>query len=203
MNGMQFVVLLAVLVLAAVAIIALGSPATPVPEPGDDARQPTTHADSASPVGEDQAETGGLPDAVDRASTTSPDTAAGWRYRRTAVADLDADAVPERLVLAADVFVTEEGEPMWGNDHRWAVYVEEDDGGRTLVYSAVVPPGGVSAAVAAAAPSGFRDIVVVEQGPRRARLLLATYEGAGRARVAEATGTTVERWADQVAEERR
>ena len=205
MSGRRFVVLLAGLAMAAVVFIVLG-----VPTWGETERAPGAGSANAAATGDfppvrsparSAATPPGLTSAVDSASTPSADTAAAWAYRRTAVADLDADAVPERLVVASDVFVTDDGEPLWDDVHRWAVYVEEDDGARTLVYSAFVPPGGVSAAVGAPTESGQRQIVVVEQGPRRGRLLLAAYDGVGRVRLVDEAGDELEFWVERVAEE--
>lgn len=202
MNGRRFVALLAVLALAAVTFIVLGVPtwggaetASAAADAPDDlpARSSSYLVDAIPP----------LAAAIDSGATLSADTAAAWSYRRTAVADLDADAVPERLVIASDVFVTDDGEPLWDDVHRWAVYVEEDDGARTLVYSAFAPPGGVSVAVVAPAESGRRRIVVIEQGPRRGRLLLAAYSGAGRVRLIDTAGGELEFWVERVVEEAR
>jgi len=216
-RGRRFVTLLAVLALAAVTLIVVG-----VPTWGDaevDGAGVDDGPGSGSPAGGAGADAlagdirpdrppirpveamPALATAIDSASTRSADTAAAWSYRRAAVADLDADAVPERLVVASDVFVTDDGEPLWDELHRWAVYVEEDDGARTLVYSAFAPPGGVSVAVAAPAESGRRSIVVIEQGPRRGRLLLATYGGVGRVRLVDAAGEELDVWVERVAEE--
>jgi hypothetical protein len=210
-RGRRFVTLLAVLALAAVTLIVLGVPSWDEAEVDDEARsgRPAEGAGAAvagdipparppiPPVDAIPA----LATAIDSGSTGSADTAAAWSYRRVAVADLDADAVPERLVVASDVFVTDDGEPLWDELHRWAVYVEEDDGARTLVYSAFAPPGGVSVAVAAPADSGRRRIVVIEQGPRRGRLLLAAYDGVGRVRLVDAAGEELDVWVERVAEE--
>lgn len=205
MSGSRFVVLLAGLAVVAVAVIALGVPDDAgSPSGGEFADASTAHADdSPIPPPEPDAAVSPLGAAIDEGSTTSADTAAAWSYRRTAVADLDADGVPERLVVASDVFVTDDGEPLWSDLHRWAVYVEEDDGSRTLVYSAFAPPGGVSVAVGAATGAGHRGIVVIEQGARRGRLLLASYDGAGRARLVDTAGAELDSWVETVAEETR
>lgn len=207
MNGRRFVALLALLAIASVTLIVLGIPTwggadvaagtsvTDAPAGADDSDVPPTRS-SIRPRGA----TPTLITAIDSGSTLSADTAAAWSYRRMAVTDLDGDAVPERLVVASDVFVTGDGEPLWDDVHRWAVYVEEDDGARTLVYSAFAPPGGVSVAVAAPAESGQRRIVVVEQGPRRARLLTTVYAGFGRVDLVAAVGEELEGWVERVVE---
>jgi hypothetical protein len=118
-----------------------------------------------------------------------------WEYRTTVVADLDADGVPERLILTSDVYVTEDGEPMWEDGHRWGVYVEEDDGKRTLVYGAFVPFGVVDAGVEVADSAQGRRIVILERGPTRARLLVAAYDGPGQVRRVEGTGADIQTWA--------
>jgi hypothetical protein len=211
-RGSRFVTLLAVLALAAVTLIVLGVPTWGDAEvdDGDGSGSPAGGAGADEVAGDVRpARTPSRPveaipalaAAIDSSSTRSADTAAAWSYRRAAVADLDADAVPERLVVASDVFVTDDGEPLWDELHRWAVYVEEDDGARTLVYSAFAPPGGVSVAVAAPAETGRRGIVVIEQGPRRGRLLLAEYGGVGRVRLVDAAGEELDAWVERVAEE--
>lgn len=197
MNGRRFVALLALLAIASVTLIVLGIPTWG----GAEAAADTGESYAATvPAAIDAGATPTLATAVDSGSTVSADTAAAWDYRRTAVADLDGDAVPERLVVASDVFVTDDGEPLWDEIHRWAVYVEEDDAARTLVYSAFAPPGGVSVAVAAPAETGLRRIVVVEQGPRRGRLLMAAYAGVGRVELVAAVGEELEIWVERVVE---
>lgn len=214
MNGRRFVALLTVLALAAVTFILLGVPTWGEAETASVAGDARSAGGASTAAGAPDM----LPDlsasdlvdatpplatAVDSGSTLSADTAAAWTYHRTAVADLDADAVPERLVIASDVFVTDDGEPLWDEVHRWAVYVEEDDGARTLVYSAFAPPGGVSVAVTAPAEAGRRRIVVIEQGPRRGRLLVADYSGVGRVRLIDSAGGELEFWVERVVEEPR
>lgn len=217
MSGRRFVLALVVLAAGAVAAIALGVPSwgepagagnggaasgetDPTPSAADRPDGPR-HTDREPASGARRADDATHRAAVDERVTTSADTAAAWPYRRTAVADLDADAVPERLVVASDVYVNADGEPMWGDVQRWAVFVEEDEGTRTLVYSASAPPGGVAAAVGAVTEAGPRRIVVIEQGPRDARFLLALYEGPGRTRLTGAADAVIEEWVDRVAEE--
>lgn len=214
MNGRWFVLALVVLAAGAVAAIALGVPPWgQAADAGDGesasgaipgrAPSPAGRTDAeAAPDGRESGSRQGVV-AVDERATASADTAAAWTYRRTAIADLDADAVPERLVVASDVYVNADGEPMWGDVQRWAVFVEEDEGTRTLVYSAIAPPGGVAAAVGTVTEAGPRRIVVIEQSPHEARFLVGLYEGPGRARLAGARGATIEEWVERVAEETR
>lgn len=201
MNGRGFVALLVgAAVIAAVAIM-LGVPRA-------DLEAPAGAAEAVPPV-DGSSTLPAPPLAIDGGRVATADTAAAWTYHRTAVADLDGDGVPERLVLASDVFVTPDGEPVWEDEQRWAVYVEEDDGERTLVYANHAAPGAVSAAVGeapdedGARSGGRRSIVIIEQDAHRARLLLAAYDGPGRGRVVDAAGTTVDAWVDRVAEEMR
>ncbi len=198
MNGRRFVVLLTFLAIASVTLIVLGVPTWGGAEAAADIGvTPAAIVSADSDIGA----TPTLTTAIDSRSTLSADTAAAWAYRRTAVADLDGDAVPERLVVASDVIVTDDGEPLWDDIHRWAVYVEEDNTARTLVYSAFAPPGGVSVAVGAPAESGRRRVVVVEQSPWRGRLLLAAYAGVGRVDLVAAAGEELEFWVERVVEE--
>lgn len=211
MSGRGFVVLLAFAAAIAAVAIALGVPTDVIeaPEAAGDV------APDAAPGGTDigrGAKPVSLASAVDSASTTSADTAASWDYRRTTVADLDGDGVPERLVLSSDVFLTDDGEPVWEDRQRWAVFAEEDDGARTLLYSGWAAPGAVSAAVSPTETPSLeradsrktgRAIVVIEQDPRRARLMILTYDGPGRGRLLDAVGTNLDSWVDRVAEETR
>lgn len=201
LNGKRFVwFLIAVAVVSAVAI-RLGVPSfSPAGETKPDADSVGAGANGLA-AGERSAHemsvavSGELSALVDTARVTSVDTVAAWSYRRTLVADLDSDGVPERLVLTSDVYVAEDGEPMWEDGHRWAVYVEEDDGGRTLVYGAFVHLGTVEAAVSTGVSDRTRRIVILERGPTRARLLVAAYDGPGLHRLVEATGADIQTWA--------
>lgn len=110
MNGRGFVVLLACAAVSAAVAIGVGFPPEVVeaPEAVPDTRTPV---DGETPP--NRPEERATPPStllVDSASTASVDTAASWDYRRTTVADLDGDGVPERLVLASDV----SGHRRWG-----------------------------------------------------------------------------------------
>jgi hypothetical protein len=214
MSGRGLVVLLTgvcMVAVVAIALRALRDESRP-PSGGDEPGPASDGADSAPPVGGPSSFSVSPPDsssAIDARSTGSPDTAAAWEYRRATVEDLDGDGVPERLILASDVFVTGDGEPVWEDEQRWALYVEEDDGKRTLVYSGYAAPGAVSAAVGLrsgaddGSTSAARPIVIVEQDAGRARLLLVVYDGPGRRRLIDAAGTRVDAWVDRVVEETR
>lgn len=110
MNGRGFVVLLACVAVSAAVAIGAGFPpeVVEVPEAVPDTRTPADGKTSPDRPEERAAPPSTL--LVDSASTASADTAASWDYRRTTVADLDGDGVPERLVLASDV----SGHRRWG-----------------------------------------------------------------------------------------
>jgi hypothetical protein len=211
MSGRGFVVLLAFAAVTAAVAIALGVP-TDVVEGPEAAGDAVPYESRSAAEIERGAKPSSLPSAVDSTSTTSADTAASWGYRRTTVADLDGDGVPERLVLTSDVFLTDDGEPVWEDRQRWAVFVEEDDRTRTLLYAGWAAPGAVSAAVSRVQTPSLegvdsrktgRTIVVIEQDTRRARLMILAYDGPGRRRFLDAAGTQLDAWVDRVAEEAR
>lgn len=216
MNGTRFVLLLVFVAVASAVWIRFGVPGLPQAEsPAAAADTLGERAVAADTAGERAAaeDVPGHPDGlapgsrtpasgtpggiglIDTVRVPSVDTASAWAYRTTLVADLDDDAVPERLILASDVYVTDDGEPMWEDGHRWAVYVEEDDGKRTLVYGAFVPLGTVDAGIAVADPPNGRRIVILERGPTRARLLVAAYDGPGLSRAIGGTGADIQTWA--------
>jgi hypothetical protein len=196
-SGTRFVLVLAFLAVAAAVWIRTGVPG--LPQAGIPAPEPDTLGVRETPPegtgARGIATTPAVLDLIDSVRVPSADTAGAWAYRTTLVEDLDGDAVPERLILASDVFVTDDGEPMWEDGHRWAVYVEEDDGKRTLVYGAFVPLGTVDAGVTVADSSPGRRIVILERGPTRARLLVAAYDGPGLSRRIDGTGADIQKWA--------
>jgi hypothetical protein len=117
---------------------------------------------------------------------------ASWGYRREISADLDGDERLERVVIAADVSMGPAG-PMWGNGHRWAVFVEPAKGERTLLYGALVPNGFAEAAVLAPDSEHRRKVLIQERTAQQTRALEVEYDH-GRARLASGTYYQVGEW---------
>lgn len=131
---------------------------------------------------------------VDAARVASADVAAAFGYRRDVSADLDGDGRAERIVIAADVTLSEKKVPLWEDGHRWAVYVETADGRRTLLYAAFVPNGFAEAAVLAADSGGKRRMLVQERTPGQVRALEVEYLGPGIAKSRSAAHYPIEQW---------
>lgn len=55
----------------------------------------------------------------------SPGDAATWRRQKALEADLNGDGAPERLMLAADVQLSDKGDALWEDGHRWAAFVAD------------------------------------------------------------------------------
>ena len=131
---------------------------------------------------------------VDAARVADAEVAAAFPYRREADADLDGDGTAERVVIAADVTLSEEKVPLWEDGHRWAVYAESVNGRRTLLYAAFVPNGFAEAAVLAADSAGKRRVLVQERTPGQVRALEIEYEGPGSSKSRSAAHYQVEQW---------
>jgi hypothetical protein len=117
----------------------------------------------------------------------------GFGYRREVTADLNGDGKPERVVIAADVSMGPTG-PLWGDAHRWAVYVEPEKGERTLLYGAFVPNGFAEAAVLGASSDKGRKVLVQERTPQQVRTFEIEYEGPGKARLGSAAYYQIGEW---------
>ena len=128
---------------------------------------------------------------VDTARVASAADAAAWPHRRTTEADLDGDGRNETVHLAADVTLSDRGEPLWEDGHRWAVWVD-DPATPTLLYAAFVPNGHVSAAIVVRNPDGTRDVLVEESTPDGSRKLVIGYRGPGQARLVSQWGDSVD-----------
>jgi hypothetical protein len=116
-----------------------------------------------------------------------------WPHRRTVEHDLTGDGMPERVVLASDVSLGDDGSPLWEDGHRWAVFI--DDGQMpTVIYSAFVPNGHVEAAVATG-EGERRGVMVIERTPARLRTVVVSYDGPGRARTVSDETREVYAWA--------
>ncbi|SRR5258705_7332640 len=116
----------------------------------------------------------------------------GWGYHREISADLDGDKKLERLVIAADVSMGPTG-PLWGDAHRWAVYVEPEKGERTLLYGAFVPNGFTEAAVLGATEDKERRVLVQERTPKQVRTMEIEYDH-GKARLVSAAYYPIGEW---------
>jgi len=129
---------------------------------------------------------------VDAARVTPAD-ALTWRHRETTEVDLNGDGTVERLVVAADVQLSDSGAPLWEDGHRWAVFVA-DAPQPTLLYGAFVPNGHAEAAILNRGADGSAHVLVYERTPSRTRALVIAYEAPGRARAVSEANYQVERW---------
>ncbi len=64
-----------------------------------------------------------------------------WQYRATAKSDLNGDGVAELIVMQAKVQKDKDGHYLWDDGQEWAVYIEEPNGVKTLVYAQYVQLG--------------------------------------------------------------
>ena len=129
---------------------------------------------------------------IDSARVPAVDETASWAYRRQTSADLDGDGGAETIVLASDVTLGPDGEALWEDGHRWAVYVEPN-GEPLLLYSAFVPNGFAESAVTAADDRGRRKIFIQERTPTRVRVMDIDYS-AGEGRLASDAYYQIEQW---------
>ena len=129
---------------------------------------------------------------VDAARVSAAD-AAIWRHQRSIAADLNGDGTPERLVLVADVQLSDSGQPLWEDGHRWAVFVA-DTPQVTLLYAAFVPNGSVEAAVLTGDGEGRRHVLVHERTPGQTRSMVIAYERPGTARSISEANYQIENW---------
>ena len=150
-------------------------------------------AASCRPAGEPPEDNPLAAPPVDTARAGSADDVAKWPLRTGLEADLDGDGTAESILLASDVTLAPDGTPRWEDGHRWAVVVE-DDGRRTLLYSAFVPHGHVEAAIGVESADGTRSVIVHERSPQRAVSYTVAYEAPLRARLVSAGYDHVERW---------
>lgn len=117
---------------------------------------------------------------------------ATWPYRREISADLDGDKKLDRVVIAADVTLGPTG-PIWGDAHRWAVYVEPEKGERTLLYGALVRHGFAEAAVLDPDDNNHRMVLIQERTPEQVRALEVEYKK-GKAKLASAATYPIGEW---------
>jgi hypothetical protein len=117
---------------------------------------------------------------------------AAWPYRREISADLDGDKKLDRVIITADVRLGPTG-PIWEDAHRWAVYVEPENGDRTLLYGALVPRGFAEAAVLDPDDKGHRMVLIQERTPEQVRALEVEYRK-GKAKLASAASYRIGEW---------
>ena len=113
--------------------------------------------------------------------------AVGWPLQRSLMADLDGDGADERLVVASDVAVDAQGEPMWEDGHRWAAYVVDAgagaaDSSRTLLYGAFLPMGHAEVAVTEPSVGEPPRVFVLSRSTGRVTGQDVAYDGPGEAR---------------------
>ena len=126
------------------------------------------------------------------AERVSMEEALGWAVQQSTIADLDNDGADERLVLAADAEAGPEGEPLWEDGHRWALWAVElatdaaGDSVRTLLYGAFVPNGTAEVAVQDPSIGQAPAVLILERSPAQVRVLEVMYDGPGAAREASA-----------------
>jgi len=121
------------------------------------------------------------------------ETVLTWRHRTVLEADLNGDGRTEELVVAADVSLTANGEPLWEDGHRWGVYVE-DSTQKTLLYSRFLPNGVAEVAVGATDGYGSREVLIVERTPQHSRSIVLEYRRPGSARPVSDANYLLEQW---------
>ena len=121
------------------------------------------------------------------------ETVLGWQHRVALDSDLNGDGRTEQLVVAADVNLSDNGEPLWEDGHRWAVYVE-DSAQRTLLYSRFLPNGVAEVGVGASDSDGSRDVLIVERTPQHSRAIVLEYQRPGSARPLSDANYPLEQW---------
>jgi hypothetical protein len=87
----------------------------------------------------------------------------------------------------------DDGEPLWEDGHRWAVYADAS-GQRTLLYSKFLPHGVAEVAVGTVNSDGGRDILIVERTPQHSRAVVVRYGRPGVARLVSDANYALDRW---------
>lgn len=106
----------------------------------------------------------------------------GWNYQVRAEADLTGDALPEQVVLTAQVELYR-GRPAWDDGQPWQVYVEAPDGARTYVYAQRLQLGTLAMRLGLGDDGQPTSIVLLEHLPDRLSVYEATYRGPGQTTV--------------------
>lgn len=121
------------------------------------------------------------------------ETVLSWRHRAVLHADLNGDGRTEQLVVAADVSLAPNDEPLWEDGHRWGVYVE-DSTQRTLLYSRFLPHGVAEVAVGVTDADGTRDVLILERTPQHSRAIVLEYQRPGSARPVSDANYPLQQW---------
>jgi hypothetical protein len=134
-------------------------------------------------------------------STILPATAGegGWNYHQTVARDLNGDGSAERVVITARVEMIR-GQPVWDDGQPWQVYIVDQSGTRTNIYSRRLQLGTLTMRVSRPDANGKSTVVLLEQLPDRLSVYEATYLGPAQAQIAvlleralDATGDTSSR----------
>ena len=89
---------------------------------------------------------------------------AGWDLVETASADLNADDRPEKVIVMARV----ERDPkrprefMWDDGQPWQIYIEDEQGERSYIYSRYVQLGRLEVVIGHQKEDGPRSIILLE-----------------------------------------
>lgn len=124
---------------------------------------------------------------------TGLETVLIWPHRTTLEVDLNGDGRAERLVVASDVSLSNSGEPLWEDGHRWGAYVE-DSTRQTLLYSRFLANGMAEVAVGSPRENGSRDVLILERTPQHSRTVVVEYLGPDSARPVSDTNYPLEQW---------
>lgn len=105
-----------------------------------------------------------------------------WAYRKELKVDLNGDGNPEKVIVTNNAAVDPATrEVAWDDGHPWQVYVEEANGGRTLLYARRIQLGGLEV-MAGEQPAG---LIIQQEGGAGVSLYHVTYQGPGRSSAVE------------------
>ena len=103
----------------------------------------------------------------------------GWNYEQSAEADLNGDGRAERIVLTARV-EKYRGRFAWDDGHPWQLYIEDQDGARTYVYSRRIQLGTLAMRITNGTQDSTPSIVLIEHTPDQLNVYEAFYEASER-----------------------
>lgn len=107
----------------------------------------------------------------------------GWVYHKSLTGDLDGDGRPEKISMTTNAeWLPDQQEFAWDDGHPWHVYVEEENGSRTHLFSNWVQLGKLDLVLDEAS----RDLFIIYSRPDSLAIYRVRYETTGRteARVA-------------------